>query len=50
MITVIKALRKGKFQIVLQDFSDPKKNRTLIYNGNSGILHNEKPIIYLVEK
>lgn len=46
---IVTPLREGKFQIVLQDYTNPKKNKTLIYNGNSSIL-DEKPIIYLVEK
>lgn len=50
LLSVREALRKGEFQIVLQNHSNPKKNKQLIYNGNSSLLGNEKPIIYLVEK
>lgn len=50
IIKITTALRLGKFQIILQDPTNPKKNRVLTYNGCTGKTLNEKPKIYLVEK
>lgn len=50
LLKVTAALREGRFNIILQDYSDQKKNKKLIYNGCTEIINNEIPTIYLVEK
>ena len=48
LITLRTVLRLGAVKIILQDETDYKKNKELIYNGSKEV--SDDTIIYLVEK